>query len=136
MKYIYNLNFFTFYFLLLFSSNCIPSHTFLKLPINIIDLPSKDELSSINAENLLIKLSNTKIQTQITLGSNKQILPCDISFEHYPVYVSSILCEENIIKFNHAISKTFVNYDKIYGYNLNQNCLRCNISKDNFYFSF
>ena len=135
MKYIYNLNFFTFYFLLLFSSNCIPSHTYLKLPINIIDLPSKDELSSINAENLLIKLSNTKIQTQITLGSNKQILPCDISFEHYPVYVSSILCEENIIKFNHAISKTFVNYDKIYGYNLNQNCLRCNISKDNFYFN-
>ena len=62
-----------------------------------------------------------------------KLFPVDFSFEHYPVYVSSILCEENIIKFN---QKTSISFNKIdFKYNLNQNCLRCNISKDIFYFN-
>ena len=135
MKHIYNFNIFSLYFLLFFSSKFVSTHKYLNLPLNIVGFPSKEELSSINIENLLVKLFNVRIQTQITLGSNKQVLPCDISFEHYPLYVSSILCEENIIKFNQDISQTFVNYDKIDGLNLNQNCLRCNTSKDIFYFN-
>ena len=135
MKHIYNFNIFSLYFLLFYSSKFVSTHKYLNLPLNIVGFPSKEELSSINIENLLVKLFDVRIQTQITLGSNKQILPCDISFEHYPLYVSSIICEENIIKFNQDISQTFVNYDKIDGLNLNQNCLRCNTSKDIFYFN-
>ena len=135
MKYFQNINLFSFYLLFLFSFNYTSSNKYLKLPISLIDFPSKEELSSINIYNLLTKLSKSRIQTRITLGSNRQILPCDISFEHYPLYVSSILCEENIIKFNQEESRTFINYDKIDGYNINQNCLKCNTSKDIFYFN-
>ena len=135
MKYLYNINLFFFYLLFLFSFNYISPNKYLKLPLSIIDFPSKEELSSISVNNLLIKLSKSRIQTSITIGSNRQILPCDISFEHYPLYVSSILCEENIIRFNQDASRTFMNYDKIDGYNINQNCLKCNTSKDIFYFN-
>ena len=135
MKYIYNINILFFYLLLFFPSKFVSSNKYLKLPINLIGFPSKEELSSISIDNLLMKLSKARIQTNITIGYNKQILPCEISFEHYPVYVSSILCEENIIKFNQYVSRTFINYDKIEGYNLNQNCLKCNSSKDVFYFN-
>ena len=134
MKYKYNLFLFTF-FIFLFSPKSISSTNHVKLPLKIVDYPTKEELSSIDVYNLLIKLSKVRLQTNIIIGSNKQILPCDISFEHYPLYVSSILCEENIIKFNQGISSSFINYDKIEGYNLNQNCLRCNISKDYLYFN-
>ena len=136
MKYIISLNFFSFYLLLFFSFKYVLSNKYLKLPLNILDFPTKEELSSISIYDLLIKLSKARMQTSITIGDNRQILPCEISFEHYPVYVSSILCEENIIKFNHYISKTFTNYDKTEGYNLNQNCLKCNISKDVFHFNY
>ena len=135
MKYLYNINLFSFYLLFLFSFNYISPNKYLKLPLSIIDFPSKEELSSININNLLIKLSKSRIQTSITIGSNRQIIPCDISFDHYPLYVSSILCEENIIRFNQDASRTFMNYDKIDGYNINQNCLKCNTSKDIFYFN-
>ena len=93
MKHIYNLNIFSLYFLLFFSSKFFSTHKYLNLTLNIVGFPSKEELSSINIENLLVKLSNVRMQTQITLGSNKQVLPCDISFEHYPLYVSSIIYE-------------------------------------------
>ena len=135
MKYLFNLNFISFYILLCFSPELLESQKYLKLPLNIISFPNEQELSSITIEHLLVKLSKSRLQTNITIGSNKQVLPTDISFNHYPIYVSSILCEENIIKFNQASSTTFKNYDKIDGFNLNQNCLKCNTSKDIFYFS-
>ena len=110
------------------------STNYIKLPLKITGFPSSEELSSISAENLVLILSNIRVQTDITLGSNKQVLPADISFEHYPLYISSILCEEKIPKFNHYQSRSFINYDKIDGSNINQNCLKCNTTKDIFYF--
>ena len=135
MKNIILLNKILFSFLLLFLTKEVSSQKYLKMPLNIVSFPNEQELSSITTENLLIKLSKTRLQTEITIGSNKQKLPTDISFEHYNVYVSSILCEENIIKFNQDSSSSFFNYGKIDGLNLNQNCLKCNTSKDYFYFN-
>ena len=140
MKCIYNPNitplYSIFIFILIFyqiSSTKSEISNYLKLPLKIIGFPSSEELYTINEENLLIKLSKIRIQTNLILGSNKQVLPADISFEHYPVYISSILCSENIPKFNYHQSTSFIDYNKIDGNNLNQNCLKCNISKDNFY---
>lgn len=135
MKYINNIHLFSLCFLFLFTSKSVLSINYVRLPLKIIDFPSKEELSIINAQSLLVKLSRTRFQTNIIIGSNKQVLPCDISFEHYPLYVSSKLCEENIIKYNQDMSSSFINYDKIDGNNLNQNCLKCNTTKDVFYFN-
>ena len=134
MKNLFNINLFSFCILLFLSSKLVKPQKYLKLPLSIISFPNEQELSSISIDLLLVKLSKSRLQTNITIGSNKQVLPTDISFNHYPLYVSSILCEENIIKFNQDSSTTFKNFDKIDGYNLNQNCLRCNTSKDFFYF--
>ena len=134
MKYLFNINLFSFCIILYLSSKLVNSQKYLKLPLNIISFPNEQELSSISIDTLLVTLSKSRLQTKITIGSNKQVLPTDISFNHYPLYISSVLCEENIIKFNQDASITFKNYDKIDGYNLNQNCLRCNTSKDIFYF--
>lgn len=134
MKNILNKIYFSFILFFLFTE--VSSQKYLKLPLNIVSFPNEQELSSITAENLLVMLSKARLQTELTLGSNKQTLPTEISFEHYSVYISSILCEENIIKFNHASSASFIDYGKIDGTNLNQNCIKCNISKDDFYFNY
>ena len=135
MKNIKILNKIYFSFFLFFLIKGVSSQNYLKLPLNLVSFPNEQELLSITTENLLEKLSKTRLQTKITIGSNKQTLPTDISFEHYTVYVSSILCEENIIKFNQASSTSFFNFGKIDGLNINQNCLKCNTSKDEFYFN-
>ena len=118
MKNIKILNKLFFSFFLFFLTQAVSSQKYLKMPLNIVNFPNEQELLSITAENLLVKLSKTKLQTEITIGSNKQKLPADISFEHYAVYISSILCEENIIKFNQDTSSSFFNYGKIDGLNL------------------
>ena len=135
MKYIYNINIISLCIILSFLTKGILSSKYIKLSLNIISFPTTDELSSITPDVLLLKLSKTRFQTSITIGSDKQVLPTDISFEHYPLYISSILCEENIIKFNQETSTSFINYNKIDGFNINQNCLKCNTSKDVFYFN-
>ena len=134
MKSIINKIYFSFILFIILTE--VSSQKYLKLPLNIVSFPNEKELLSITTENVLVMLSKSRLQTELTLGSNKQKLPTDISFEHYPVYISSILCEENIIKFNQASSTSFIDYGKIDGLNLNQNCLKCNISKDDFYFNY
>ena len=74
MKYINNIKIIYFCFLLLFLTKGVFSLKYLKLPINIIGFPKKEELSSIEADLLLIKLSKIKIQTHITIGTSKQII--------------------------------------------------------------
>lgn len=148
MKYIIKKMFFPYYnllFLLFFNKNALSepflrclkdqnSINYYKLPFGIYGFPNNEELKSISPEKLLYKLSKIKIKTNITIGSNKQKLPTDISFEHYTLYVSSDKCKEkNIIKFNQDKSTTFINQNKINGYNFNQVCIKCNISQDYFY---
>lgn len=108
---------------------------YFKLPFEISGLPTKEELITISPKNLIYKLSKVRIKTNLTIGSNKQILPTDISLDHFQLYVSGNKCKEkNLIIFNQDKSKSFIDLNKIDSYNFNQNCLKCNISKDYFYF--
>lgn len=148
--------FFSFYFIILNrikvfskfvfaeknSNEYSPSLKYYKFQLKSVGFPVFSDREKIEEEQLISSLSHIRHIINITLGTQKTTLPCDLSFDFYSLYISENKTENcgnndfnnnNYLTYFPKESKTYENLTDIISLIKYQYCYECLFAKDTFF---